>query len=282
MATELVARAIAQQDWLDPVADTAQPAIDRALTAAGGQPLKDFLNGVWLGHPLHPVLTDIPIGAWTMTAVLDALEEINGHNGARQGADTALKIGLVGAVGAAVTGMADWEHLDGQPRRVGLMHALLNTTAAALYARSWQLRNRRQRRGSFLVRNIFTDLKRHDLGPTFHERRFDGTLTTQFVTTPLWGVGTTVPYGHDGRSINLREVILRHGGEAQAQRDAFAQLSPNRQEALLRFLESLVLFPPDDTASNLDPGDSTTPDFPQRGHGSVNLSVLFNNPHDLE
>ena len=146
MATELVARAIAQQDWLDPVADMAQPAIDRALTAAGGQPLKDFLNGVWLGHPLHPVLTDIPIGAWTMTAVLDALEEINGHNGARQGADTALKIGLVGAVGAAVTGMADWEHLDGQPRRVGLMHALLNTTAAVLYARSWHLRTRRQRR----------------------------------------------------------------------------------------------------------------------------------------
>src|SRR5581483_3644278 len=146
MATELIARTIVQQDWLDPVADTAQPAIDRALTAAGGQPLKDFLNGVWLGHPLHPVLTDIPIGAWTMTAVLDALEEINGGNGARQGADTALKIGLVGAVGAAVTGMADWEHLDGQPRRVGLVHALLNTTAAVLYARSWQLRNRHQRR----------------------------------------------------------------------------------------------------------------------------------------
>ena len=107
MATELVACAITRQEWLDPVADTAQPAIERALTAAGGQALKDFLNGVWLGHPLHPVLTDIPLGAWTMTAVLDALEEINGRNGARQGADTALKLGLVGAVGAAVTGMAD-------------------------------------------------------------------------------------------------------------------------------------------------------------------------------
>jgi hypothetical protein len=83
MATELVARAIAQQDWLDPVADMAQPAIDRALTAAGGQPLKDFLNGVWLGHPLHLVLTDIPIGAWTMTAVLDALRGRMAPSGAR-------------------------------------------------------------------------------------------------------------------------------------------------------------------------------------------------------
>lgn len=138
------------------------------------------------------------------------------------------------------------------------------------------------RHGPFLVRNVFTDLKRHDLGPPFHERHFDGTLTKRFMTTPLWGVDTTAPYGHDGRSINLREVILRHGGEAQAQRDAFAQLPARQQEALLRFLESLVLFPPDDTASNLDPGDPTIPDFPQRGHGSVNLSVLFNNPHDLE
>jgi hypothetical protein len=138
------------------------------------------------------------------------------------------------------------------------------------------------RRGPFVVRNIFTDFKRHDLGPHFHERRFDGTLTTQFLTAPLWGVGTTAPYGHDGRSINLREVILRHGGEAQAQRDAFAQLPARRQDSLLRFLESLVLFPPDDTASNLDPGDPTAPDFPQRGHGSIKLSTLFNNPNDPE
>jgi CxxC motif-containing protein (DUF1111 family) len=64
----------------------------------------------------------------------------------------------------------------------------------------------------FLVRNIFADFKRHDLGPQFHERHFTGAVTTRFMTTPLWGVGSTSPYGHDGRSINLEEVILRHGG----------------------------------------------------------------------
>ena len=64
----------------------------------------------------------------------------------------------------------------------------------------------------FLVRDIFTDFKRHDLGPNFHEQDFNGTVTTQFMTMPLWGVGSTAPYGHDGRSINLEEVILRHGG----------------------------------------------------------------------
>jgi CxxC motif-containing protein (DUF1111 family) len=64
-----------------------------------------------------------------------------------------------------------------------------------------------------LVKNIFTDLKRHDVGPNFYERNYDGTVRTEFMTTPLWGVGSTAPYGHDGRSVNLTEVILRHGGE---------------------------------------------------------------------
>jgi mono/diheme cytochrome c family protein len=134
----------------------------------------------------------------------------------------------------------------------------------------------------FLVKNIFTDLKRHDLGPNFYERNFDGTLQTEFLTTPLWGVGTTAPYGHDGRNINLTEVILRHGGEAQAARDAFAALPPGQRSRVLEFLNSLVIFPPDDTASTLDPGNRNTLNFPQFGHGSVKLTALFNNPNDPE
>jgi Di-haem oxidoreductase, putative peroxidase len=134
----------------------------------------------------------------------------------------------------------------------------------------------------FLVKNIFTDLKRHDLGPNFYERNYDGTIRTQFLTTPLWGVGSTAPYGHDGRSINLTEVILRHGGEAQAERDKFARLADPYQGAVLDFLNTLILFPPDDTASNLNPGDRATAGFPQFGHGSIKLSVLFNDPSDSE
>ena len=75
--------------------------------------------------------------------------------------------------------------------------------------------------GLFLLDNFFADFKRHDLGPAFWERNFDGTVTKDFLTEPLWGVGSTSPYGHDGRSINLREVILRHGGEARRSRNAF-------------------------------------------------------------
>src|SRR5262245_6372826 len=134
----------------------------------------------------------------------------------------------------------------------------------------------------FQVKGLYTDFKRHDLGPNFHERNYDGTFQTQFMTRALWGVGSSGPYGHDGRSINLTEVILRHGGEAQASRNAFAALGPEGQGVILDFLNSLVLFPPDDTASNLDPGTLGSPNFPQVGHGSIKLTVLFNNPADPE
>jgi CxxC motif-containing protein (DUF1111 family) len=135
---------------------------------------------------------------------------------------------------------------------------------------------------SFVARNVYTDFKRHDLGSAFHEREYDGTIRREFLTTPLWGVGSTAPYGHDGRSINLVEVILRHGGEAARARDAFAALSRAEQNQVVAFLNSLILFPPDDTASNLDPGDPTLAGFPQFGHGSIRLTALFNNPSRIE
>jgi hypothetical protein len=137
-------------------------------------------------------------------------------------------------------------------------------------------------RAAFTVHNFFSDLKRHDLGPGFWERNFDGTMQKLFVTEPLWGVATTAPYGHDGRSINLREVILRHGGEAQAARSSFAAMGEAGERAVLAFLETLVLFGPPDTASNLAPAVPTTIDYPQRGHGSIDLSALFLNPTDKE
>ena len=135
---------------------------------------------------------------------------------------------------------------------------------------------------SFVVQDLFSDFKRHDLGPNFYERNWDGTLQTQFLTRALWGVGSTGPYGHDGRSMTLNDVILRHGGEAIAARNAFAALRPNDQSSLIAFLNSLVLFPPDDTASTLDPADPTKTNFPQFGHGSIKLTVLFNDVTNLE
>jgi cytochrome c peroxidase len=136
-------------------------------------------------------------------------------------------------------------------------------------------------RDSFVVHDLFTDFKRHDVGAQFAERNYDGTLHTMFMTPALWGVGTKSPYGHDGRSANLEEVILRHGGEAQPARDAFAALDDDSRHQLIEFLQTLVLFPPDDTASNLNPGNPSTND-PQKPaeHGSIALSALFQIPSE--
>jgi len=135
---------------------------------------------------------------------------------------------------------------------------------------------------SFVVNNFFADLKRHDLGSNFWERNFDGSIQKLIMTEPLWGVATTAPYGHDGRSQTLEEVILRHGGEAQAARDGFVAATRAEKDSVLAFLNSLVLFSPDDIASNLSPINPAAANFPQSGHGAIALTVLFNNPADKE
>jgi hypothetical protein len=82
--------------------------------------------------------------------------------------------------------------------------------------------------------------------------------------------------------MSLTEVILRHGGEAQEARDHFAQMGVGDRRLLLEFLATLVLFPPDDTASNLNPGNPGAVGFPQVAHGSIKLPALFNDPLDPE
>ena len=179
--------------------------------------------------------------------------------------------------------VADVETVFDKPR--GVINELFST-AAPLFNETFDTPGlpsmKTPKGGSFVVRNLFADFKRHDLGPAFHERNFDGTVQTMFMTEPLWGVATTAPYGHDGNSINMKAVILRHGGEAQASKEAFEGLRDDEEAELLVFLGSLVLFPPDHTASNLDPGNPATPGYPARGQGSIKLGVLFNDPTDPE
>jgi hypothetical protein len=95
-------------------------------------------------------------------------------------------------------------------------------------------------------------------------------------------VASTAPYGHDGRSATLVDVILRHGGEARDARDRFAALAPGDRRDVLDFLSTLVLFAPPDTASNLDPAEPSSSSFPMEAHGSIDLRVLFNDPLERE
>jgi nitrite reductase/ring-hydroxylating ferredoxin subunit/uncharacterized membrane protein len=122
------------QPELDRIAEPLGQAVRQVFEAGGpaGSQLKDALHGVWLGHPLHPVFTDVPIGAWTTALALDCAE--NAAPGMRRAATFAMGVGLAGAVGAAVTGLTDWSETQGQSRRTGLVHGLLNIAATSLIA----------------------------------------------------------------------------------------------------------------------------------------------------
>jgi nitrite reductase/ring-hydroxylating ferredoxin subunit/uncharacterized membrane protein len=141
---------IDRQTWMDGVAERVQGAIGKAFAAGGatGRRVRDALHGTWLGHPLHPVLTDVPIGAWTTAAVLDAMEARapwTRRGRYARGADAAVTIGLAGAAGAAVTGLTDWHHTSATARKTGLVHGVLNTVATGLYVTSLVLRKRGDR-----------------------------------------------------------------------------------------------------------------------------------------
>jgi len=134
MAQELTTELIDRQEWLDPLADTLQQAVGQAYESAGeaGRAIQNFLHGTWLGHPLHSAVTDVPIGAWTSALVMDAMEDVTGRREFGTAADTAVAIGLVGAIAAAATGVTDWHKIDGQARKIGLAHGLLNLGGALL------------------------------------------------------------------------------------------------------------------------------------------------------
>jgi nitrite reductase/ring-hydroxylating ferredoxin subunit/uncharacterized membrane protein len=141
-AAQQLDKLAAEQDWLDAIADVLQPLVGEAFAAAGpaGQRIKNLLHGTWLGHPLHPALTDIPIGSWAMAVTLDTMETLGAPPVVGQAADAAVGVGVLGAVGAAAAGLTDWKETDGESRRVGLVHAALNSTALLLFVTSWLLR----------------------------------------------------------------------------------------------------------------------------------------------
>jgi nitrite reductase/ring-hydroxylating ferredoxin subunit/uncharacterized membrane protein len=99
---------------------------------------RDLLSGTWLGHPVHPMLTDLPIGFWTSAWVLDLV----GPRRHREAARVLVGLGVLSALPAAATGASDWRDTTGRAQRVGLVHAAANSTAAGLYLASWLARRR--------------------------------------------------------------------------------------------------------------------------------------------
>src|SRR3954447_5953963 len=128
--------------FLDRISDTPtfdkaiEPARKAVLWALKPAALKDFLHGTWLGHPLHPVLVQVPVGSWLSAGVLDAVPPL------RPAAAAMITTGVVAAVPAAMSGAADWSEQEPGVRRLGALRALLNTAALGLYVGSLVARGR--------------------------------------------------------------------------------------------------------------------------------------------
>ncbi len=135
---QVMARAVEKLSTDERIDDLADPAADAVRDALDRQPLKDALSGTWLGHPLHPLLTDLPIGFWTSAFTLDLV----GGRSTRRAATHLVAWGVASAIPTALAGAADWGDTTGPARRVGLVHAAANTTALACYAASWWSRVR--------------------------------------------------------------------------------------------------------------------------------------------
>jgi nitrite reductase/ring-hydroxylating ferredoxin subunit len=132
---ESVAQLVEGLGAADGIAKQIQGLIHDALGAGG---LRDALTGRWLGHAVHPMLTDLPIGFWTSAFMLDLI----GGRRSRAAAQRLVGLGVLSALPTAASGAADWSDTTGPERRVGLVHAALNTAAIACFTASWFARRR--------------------------------------------------------------------------------------------------------------------------------------------
>ncbi len=155
--------------------------------------IADALQGTWFGHPLHPALTDIPIGAWALAAGFDAYVGLGGGHQAERTADRLIAIGVAAAVPTALAGLADYSAIDEAAIAVGTAHALLNSTGLGLYLLSIWARA--------------------------HDRRGLGVLLS---TTALGLVGASAGLGGD--LIYRRLVGVNHAPQATEPTDWMAVL----------------------------------------------------------
>jgi uncharacterized membrane protein len=124
---------------LDPVADGLAKVLPDGLRSG---PARDVLGGRWLGHALHPLLTDLPLGAWMSASLLDIMPGDTSH----AAAEKLLGFGLVAALPTVAAGLSDWLLADKQERRVGVVHAVANAGAVVLYGASLVARRRGRHR----------------------------------------------------------------------------------------------------------------------------------------
>ena len=125
--------------------DRLVPPLQR-LARAVPRPVRDIMHGVWLGHPLHPVLVQVPVGSWLSATLLDVRNDSEGQKAARW----LTLVGLAAAVPAAATGATDWAELHEQQMRVGVVHAAANWLGIGCFATALACRDAGRRRAARL------------------------------------------------------------------------------------------------------------------------------------
>jgi nitrite reductase/ring-hydroxylating ferredoxin subunit/uncharacterized membrane protein len=218
LAREAAAEKIERFDALDAFAEFGQTAVRRAVPQ--GSRVKDILSGTWLGHPLHPPLTDAVIGSWLSGGLLDLL----GGKEAERAADRLIGIGCLAALPTALAGLSDWAELRGGPRRVGVVHAAGNTTALALYSLSWWLRRRGRRRTGIALSSSGAAISMFSawLGGHLSFRRGVGVNQTAFEQPPEeWTPVHDADALDDGRLVRadaggIGIVLVRRGERVHA------------------------------------------------------------------
>jgi nitrite reductase/ring-hydroxylating ferredoxin subunit/uncharacterized membrane protein len=119
-----------------------KPLATKVADVIGHGTLKDVLSGTWTGHPLHPVMTDLPIGFWTSSFMLDLV----GGKRSAAASQRLVGLGILSAVPTAAAGLSDWSDTIGEERRIGTVHAAANVAALWLYTWSWFARRAGRRK----------------------------------------------------------------------------------------------------------------------------------------
>jgi nitrite reductase/ring-hydroxylating ferredoxin subunit len=233
-------RQLVTLDWLEDE-KRLDPIVEKlrswSLAVLRDARVRDVLHGVWLGHPLHPMLTDVPVGAWTSAAVLDLVP------GSGKAPDRLIAVGAIAAVPTALAGITDWTALHEQQARVGLVHATANVSALTCYLLSLGARRKghgvRGRALGFL--GLATMLTGGALGGHLSFRLASGANHVEHVphvVEPGWHDLGTLDDLPDGRPV-VRDLdgtavfVLRQGGDVTALADTCSHLSGPLHEGSL-------------------------------------------------
>lgn len=183
-------------------------------------PLKDALSGTWLGHPLHPLLMLLPLGCWTSASFLD----LAGGRGSQAAADRLVAAGVVSAIPTAAAGASDWSDTAGGERRVGIVHALVNSVGLACFTASWVARKRGRRAQGValgMVGHTFVGLGGY-LGGHLSYAMGVGVDTTAFQSGPEeWTPLLDADLIPEGKAVGVdvegvRLLLVREGDEVRA------------------------------------------------------------------